>query len=142
VIEDTTIQITQVKGTAMKTMKFTLPEHLTHTQALGYACGLSDGIFAGWLPVVACGPTSTNDPEQFNKVFGEWHDLGKAFGEHSKGALRRALNTIPQQWWWPVCIAFAGQHLGLEENKELTDLDRHIEQGMKEFGRIYQEYLL
>ena len=125
---------------AMKPMKFTLPEHTKHVQGLGYAYGLNDGIFGGTLPVVPYGPTTTNDPEQFQHIFDEWHRLGYAFGEQCRQQLWRVLNTIPQHWWWPVCIAFAGQHLGLEGVEELTDQDRRIEQGMREFERIYQEY--
>lgn len=128
-------------NTRMQPMKFTLPEHVKHVQALGYACGLNDGIFESMLPVVAYGPTSTNDPEQFKQVFDEWHSIGYDFGKHSRQQLKSVLNTIPQQWWWPVCIAFTGQHMGLEGNEELTNTDKHIEQGMREFERIYQEYL-
>lgn len=124
------------------TMKFTLPEHLSYVQTLGYACGLSDGIFSGMLPVVAKGPTATNDPGRFNEVFNEWHDLGFTFGSRAKRKLVQVFDSLPQQWWWPICIAFASERAGTEQDSELMDLSPYVQQGLQAFQTIYRNYVL
>lgn len=126
----------------ISTMKFTLPEDTVQVQTLGYAWGLNDGIFSGTLPIEAKGPVLTNDHDGFFKTFNAWYDLGLTFGSRAKRKLVRVLDTMPQQWWWSICLAFASEHVKAEGADELVDSSPYIQQGLQAFQKIYHEDLL
>src|SRR6266700_446577 len=141
-----------MKDPQVPMMRFELPEHAPYVRTLGYALGLNSGMlspaFGGQMPpqapVQAKGPVSTNDPEQFGKLFKEGHELGFEFGKQASSELANALTALPENCWWMVCLFFAGGLMQVETevipSGVPSEMKGDVERGVKAFRRIYRRH--